>query len=672
MRELFKYLKPYWYLVIISLVVLFLNSGADISIPYVTKMAIDRYITPQWVFLIGKGNVALPQGSTREFRNDTLLLNLHMLDKATIRSLEKKGLISKEHLLIFERIPSEIIEKYGSLFIRGKEGSFWILPQSNLRSIDADDLRRLRGQALSGVIRMALVLVGLLVISFGTGFLLAFLLQYIGQRSIHDLRMSLLKHILRLPVPYFNRTPVGRLTTRATNDLQAIHEMFASVLVYFIKDLVLLVGIVFIMFRMNRSLTMVLLVLIPIIFVCAYLFRKFAREAFRRVRHHIARINAFVQESLQGISVIQVFNAEPRVLSQFQSINEDLFNANMFQLYVFAVFRPLIEVFSAIAIALIIWHGGGEILKGTLTFGALVAFISYVEMLFSPIRDLAEKYNIVQSAMAAAERVFGVFSEPQEISGSIRRGSIKGRIEFRNVWFAYQDEDWVLKDVSFQIEPGEIVAIVGPTGAGKTSIISLLLGFYTPQRGNIFIDGIDTRELHLDFLRENIGVVFQDVFLFDGTIKENILLRMDLPKSSLDRALTVTQMDKLLSRMDRDLDTPIGERGASLSGGERQLLSFARAIARDYPVIILDEATSSIDPYTESLIDKSFHELIKGKTAIIIAHRLATLRKANKIIVVFDGRVVETGTHDELIEKGGVYYHLYMMQFKEIEAKKIE
>lgn len=672
MRELFKYLKPYWYLVILSLIVLFLNSGADIAIPYVTKIAIDRYITPRWVFFSGKGDLELPSGSTREFRNDTLLLNLHMLDKATIKLLEKRGLISKERLLIFEKIPSDIRDRYGTLFIQGKEGGFWILPQSNLRSISAKDLRRLRGESLSGVIRMAMVLVGLLVISFGTGFLLALLLQYIGQRSIHDLRMSLLRHILRLPVPYFNRTPVGRLTTRATNDLQAIHEMFASVLVYFIKDLVLLVGILFIMFKMNLYLTLVLSVLIPVIFFCAYLFRRFAREAFRRVRHHIARINAYVQESLQGIPVIQVFNAESRVLKRFQSINEDLFNANMYQLYVFAIFRPLIEVFSAIAIALIIWHGGGEILKGTLTFGALVAFISYVEMLFSPIRDLAEKYNIVQSAMAAAERVFGVFSQPKEKLGLLKPKRIIGKIEFRNVWFAYQGEDWILKEVSFEIEPGKTVALVGPTGAGKTSIISLLLGFYTPQKGNIFIDGVDIRKIDLDYLRSNIGVVFQDVFLFDGTVKENILLRMDLQESALHRALSVTQLDKLLTRMDRTLDTPIGERGASLSGGERQLLSFARAIARDYPVIILDEATSSIDPYTESLIEKSFHELVRGKTAIIIAHRLATLRRANKIIVVYDGRVVESGTHNELIEKGGVYYHLYMMQFQEIGVERNE
>ncbi len=664
LRRLFRYIRPYLHWVFLSLIVLFLNTGFDLSIPYVTKVAIDRYITPEWAYLLGDPGMPLPEGSTLPFRHDTLLVNLHLLKKSTVTVLEKKQRISGERLLVYTDLPPEILKRYRSLIEVNSAGTHYVIPQSRLSEFAPEDVRKIRGMSLSGVIRMAWLLLLLLTGSFVFGFILAYLLQYTGQRTIHDLRMAVISHILRLPIRFFDHTPVGKLTTRATNDLQAILEMYASVLVYFIKDIFLLFGILYIMYRMNARLTGVLSLLIPFIFFAAYFFRRYARRAFRRVRYHIARINAFVQETLQGISIIQVFTAEAKMFRRFRAINEDLFKAYMQQLYVFAVFRPLIEVFSAVAIAIIIWYGGNEILRGTLTFGALVASLSYIQMLFTPIRDLAEKYNIVQSAMAAAERVFRVLDEPAEPSGTQRLPKVRGEIEFRDVWFAYEDEEWVLKGVSFHVKPGEVVALVGPTGAGKTSIFSLLLGFYRPQKGQILLDGVDIADLSLDDLRSHIGMVFQDVFLFDGTVRENLLLRSEVPEENLVRALQVTQLDDLLARQDRRLDTRVGERGQSLSGGERQLLSFARAIARDYPIILLDEATSSVDSYTEALIERAFRQLIQGRTALIIAHRLSTVRDADRILVVMNGQIVEQGRHEELLEKRGVYYHLYTMQFE--------
>ncbi len=665
-RRLLGYTRPYWHIVLSAFLALLLNSGFDLGVPYVVKTAIDRYVTPHWVFYTGATERF--SHATRPWRGDTVLLNLSELPRSTRKVLETRDEIPHQKLLVYPRVPEDIAERHPGLFLRaGPEGPY-VLPYDRLGDLSPPEVRRLRLVELAGVARMALILLALLVGSFVFGSALTYLLQYLGQRVMFDMRMEVIEHLLRLPVAYFDKNPVGRLVTRATNDIAAVSELYSSVLVFVAKDFLLIFGIFFVMSRMNRSLTLVILALVPFILITTYLFRLYARTAYRLVRRHLARVNAFVQETLNGIALIQVFNAQRNVLRQFRRINDDLFRAFLRQMYVFAVFRPVIEIFSAVAVALVVWHGGGQIIKGALTFGALVAFLSYIDMMFHPIRDLAEKYNIFQSALAGAERVFTLLQEPPEPEGTQDLQEVRGEIVFEDVWFAYNPDEWVLKGVSFRIQPEETVALVGPTGAGKTSIMSLMLGFYRPQKGRILIDGVDIRNLRLSTLRRIIGVVFQDVFLLEGTVLDNLKLHQEIPEPQLERALKITRLQEVVQRLPQGLNTPVGEGGRLLSAGERQLLSFARALARDPKILLMDEATSSVDSYSEYLIEQALRAMLKGKTAVIIAHRLSTVRHADRILVVVGGRIVEEGTHEDLLKKGGVYSHLYRIQFGEAPA----
>ncbi len=665
-RRLLGYTRPYWHIVLLALLALLLNSGFDLGVPYVVKTAIDRYVTPHWVFYTGATERF--SHATRPWRGDTVLLNLSELPRSTRKVLETRGEIPHQKLLVYPRVPKDIAERHPGLFLRASPEGPYVLPYDRLGDLSPPEVRRLRLVELAGVARMALILLALLVGSFVFGSALTYLLQYLGQRVMFDMRMEVIEHLLRLPVAYFDKNPVGRLVTRATNDIAAVSELYSSVLVFVAKDFLLIFGIFFVMSRMNRSLTLVILALVPFILITTYLFRLYARTAYRLVRRHLARVNAFVQETLNGIALIQVFNAQRNVLRQFRRINDDLFRAFLRQMYVFAVFRPVIEIFSAVAVALVVWHGGGQIIKGALTFGALVAFLSYIDMMFHPIRDLAEKYNIFQSALAGAERVFTLLQEPPEPEGTQDLQEVRGEIVFEDVWFAYNPDEWVLKGVSFRIRPEETVALVGPTGAGKTSIMSLMLGFYRPQKGRILIDGVDIRNLRLSTLRRIIGVVFQDVFLLEGTVLDNLKLHQEIPEPQLERALKITRLQEVVQRLPQGLNTPVGEGGRLLSAGERQLLSFARALARDPKILLMDEATSSVDSYSEYLIEQALRAMLKGKTAVIIAHRLSTVRHADRILVVVGGRIVEEGTHEDLLKKGGVYSHLYRIQFGEAPA----
>ncbi len=665
-RRLLGYTRPYWHIVLLAFLALLLNSLFDLGVPYVVKTAIDRYVTPHWVFYTGPTQDFV--SATQPWRGDTVLLNLSEIPQATRKLLEARGEIPRQRLLVYPSVPEDLQRRHPQIFLQASPEGPVVLPYDQLAELSPSEVRQLRARSLAGVARMALILLGLLIGSFVFGSALTYLLQYLGQRVMFDMRMEVIRHLLRLPVAYFDRNPVGRLVTRATNDIAAVSELYSSVLVFVAKDFLLILGIFFVMWRMNASLALVILVLLPFILGTTYLFRVYARSAYRRVRRHLARVNAFVQETLNGIALIQVFNAQRNVLRQFRRINDDLFRAFIRQMYVFAVFRPVIEVFSAVAVALVVWYGGGQILQGTLTFGSLVAFLSYIEMMFHPIRDLAEKYNIFQSALAGAERVFTLLQEPPEPEGSQDLPRVRGEIVFEDVWFAYKPEEWVLKGVSFRIQPEETVALVGPTGAGKTSIMSLILGFYQPQRGRILIDGVDIRHLRLETLRRIVGVVFQDVFLLEGTVLDNLRLHQEIPQELLERALRVTRLDQVIARLPQGLQTPVGEGGRLLSAGERQLLSFARALARDPKILLMDEATSSVDSYSEYLIEQALQEMLQGKTAVIIAHRLSTVRHAHRILVVVGGRIVEEGRHEDLLKRGGVYSHLYRIQFGEALA----
>lgn len=530
----------------------------------------------------------------------------------------------------------------------------------------------IRPGQLRGLYALTALFVGILVVRLFASFAQVYLLQLSGQKIMQDMRTQIFDHLMKLPIKFFDKNPVGRLVTRATNDVAAINEMYASVLVYLFKDVFLVLGILAIMIQLNWRLGVLILVLAPLIAYATWEFRKRARDAYRDFRRKLAKLNAYMQESISGMRIIQLFAQESRSYKTFQSINQEEFEANMRQLMVFAIYQPIIHLMSAVAVALIIWYGGGGVIQGIFTLGSLVAFLSYVEMLFAPIRDLAEKYNILQSAMASAERIFMLLDEKPEDPGKGRvLPRVEGAIEFRDVWFAYEDEDWVLRGVSFKVNAGERVAIVGPTGSGKTTIISLLTRLYDIQKGQILLDGVDIRELDIHFLRAQLAVVLQDVFLFSGDVLGNITLQSDkIPKERAIEAARFVQASSFIEQLPHGYSAEVKERGATLSVGQRQLLAFARAVAFDPKILILDEATANIDSQTESLIQESLKKILRGRTSLTIAHRLSTIRESDKIIVLYKGVVVEQGTHEELLARRGLYHALYTLQFAEAQAVK--
>lgn len=526
--------------------------------------------------------------------------------------------------------------------------------------------------ALRGVGLLALALGGLLLFRLIFSFGQAYLAQYTGQRVMFDLRQEILQHLLRLPASFFDRNPVGRLVTRATNDVAAINEMYTSVLVNLLRDGFLLFGTLFVMFRLNARLTLFILILAPAIALTALVFRIKARAAYRAVRRRLAQLNAFLQEAISGMWVIQLFGQEERSRGQFEEINRAKYEADMQQLFVHAIFNPLISLMQSLALALLLWYGGGGVVRGSFTLGALVAFISYVRMLFQPLIDLSEKYNIMQGAMAAAEKIFALLDEPEEPRGLLpapEGDGFRGEVEFRDVWFAYKDEEWVLKGVSFKVRPGERVALVGPTGSGKTTIINLLLRLYEPQRGQILIDGREIRELDPRWLRAKMAVVLQDVFIFSGDILGNIRLFAEgLPAERAIEAAKFVQAHQFINELPAGYETELGERGATLSVGQRQLLAFARAVAFNPKILVLDEATANIDSQTERLIQEALEKMMAGRTSIAIAHRLSTIRDADRIIVLSHGRIVEEGRHEELMARRGLYAALYELQARTAAA----
>lgn len=674
--KLISFLAPYKSLIVLALFFLVITTAADLAVPYLTKEAIDRKIVLSWakVEFTGKNPILEKEvwkkagGYLLPLKGKEYFLNLRKLKRSERNLLERAGILSrnrywgvkKENL---KKGPLEkIIERHPEIF-QETEG-FYFAKEKNLKKLSFKELIVLRASDLRGLRFIALLFLFVILINLIFNFGQVYTLNYTGQKAMHDMRKRVFSHLLKLPVKYFDKNPVGRLVTRATNDVQAVNEMYTSVLVFLVKDVFLLLGILAIMFKLNPKLTGIVLALAPIIFFIAWKFQKKAREAYRAVRRELARLNAFLQESLSGIKVIHLFAQESGMFKRFRDINHAYYNANIRQILVFAVFRPLIEVIAAAATAIVLWIGGGEIIRQNLSFGALVAILSYLEMLFQPIRDLAEKYNILQSAMAAGERIFGVLSESPEPSGKIALQKIKGEIIFDRVWFAYEDEEWVLKDLSFKVKPGETVALVGPTGAGKTSITNLLLRFYEFQRGRILIDGTDIRKIDPVKLRETMAIVQQDVFLFSGDVRRNIKLLSKIPEENVKKAAETVYADSFIKKLPKGYSTTLGERGAGISHGQQQLLAFARALAYDPRILILDEATANIDSYTESLIQKALQKLLKGRTSLVIAHRLSTIKGADRILVLYKGRIVEEGNHETLMKKKGLYYRLYQIQFK--------
>jgi len=511
-----------------------------------------------------------------------------------------------------------------------------------------------------------------LAVKFGTEFIQALTLQRTGQRIMFDMRMQIFRHLQNLSPSFYDRNPVGRLLTRVTTDVDVLNELFSSGLVSVFGDVFTLLGIIVAMLLLDWRLALVTMAVIPFIGVATAIFRSKARDSYRRVRIAIARINAFLNEHITGMPVVQLYNRERKSAIRFAAINEQHRLANMDSVLAYSWFYPVIELVSSIALGLIIWYGGGRMIQGAMELGALVAFIQYSERFFRPIADLSEKYNILQSAMASSERVFTLLDTPVEVGNPVNpvlpSGSPRGEIEFRNVWFAYNNENWVLRDVSFHVQPGESVAIVGHTGAGKTTTTSLLMRFYDIQRGEILLDGRNIVSLDLGYLRHAFAVVLQDVFLFSGTLESNIRLGSDIPRERILSAARDVNLMPFIESLPNGLEHEVNERGTTLSVGQRQLLAFARALAHDPQVLILDEATSSVDTETEIQIRQAIDRVMEGRTSIVIAHRLSTIQKCDKILVMHKGRVREVGTHQELLAQRGLYYKLYQLQYKDQEV----
>ncbi len=519
----------------------------------------------------------------------------------------------------------------------------------------------------AGLGRIALAFLAVIFVILLASYGQQFLMQLLGQRVLHTIRMELYAKLQRLHLRFFDRNPVGRLVTRVTNDVNALNETFSSGVVAIIGDVVTLILIVAALLYYNWQLALITFLVLPALLVVSLVFKIKVRRAYRDVRTRLARTNAFTQEHISGMTVTQLFNQEQRTGQKFDEINSSLRQAHHRQIYYYAVFFPVVEVIGAVSLGLLLYYGGVRIYEGTLTFGGLVAFIQLVEQFYRPIRDLSEKYNILQNSMAASERIFDLLdTEPAIVDPPApkRIEQFKGRIEFDHVHFAYNDEDWVLKDVTFTVEPGERVAIVGSTGAGKSSLVSLLFRFYDYQKGAIRLDGVRISDMRVRELRSHLGLVLQDVFLFSGDFAGNVRLRDDtIGDDQIRQALSRVGFDRFLKGLPDDLHTEVRERGSTLSTGQKQLLSFARALAYDPNILILDEATSSVDTETELLIQKALEELLKGRTSIVIAHRLSTIENADKIVVLHHGRVREIGTHTELLNKRGVYHTLYQMQY---------
>lgn len=492
------------------------------------------------------------------------------------------------------------------------------------------------------------------------------LMNYAGQQIISKLRKKVFTHIQYLPLSYLDKFSTGRLITRATNDVEALNEVFTDILINLFRDIFLLAGILFVMFRMNVGLAAISFVAIPFIFLITNFFKNKIKENFKTMKSLIGRINGFFAENISGMKLVQIFNRELEKQKEFKYLNDMYFKSTMFQVQMNSLLRPIIEILQTLTVAILVWYGMGKIIGGTLELGVLYAFTTYIKQFFTPINDMAENYNTIQSAIVSADRIFELLDQEElleDLSTGIAIERLSGDIEFKDVWFAYNGEDWILKGVSFNIAAGETAAFVGATGAGKTTIISLISRFYKIQKGKILIDGIDINDYKLWDLRKNVAVVLQDVFLFSGDIRRNIALNDEISELQVNEALDLACANEFIDELPGGMQEPVRERGSTFSAGQRQLLSFARAIAHDPAILVLDEATSNIDTNTELLIQQSIENISANRTTLIIAHRLSTIRSADKIILLRKGKLVEMGNHDELLQKNGYYKELYQAQY---------
>jgi len=674
LRRLIRYAFPYRAVILFALLLTMMITLMDLALPYLSKIAIDRYILATW-YRVGLSSLEAPVKKQisetlgedlRKSEDQSVAFvsheNLKKLDPALLHKLRSRGLISERGYYTIPAVGETDLlkEELGSLLLQ--DGA-WMVPMESVNALKPGEILEVRAKDIKGLGMVGLFLLGLLAVSFWLGYGESYLLELIGQKIMQDIRLDLFKKIQSQALSFFDRHPVGRLVTRVTNDIENLNEMFKSVLVTVFKDIFIVTGILVVLLYLNWRLALVCFTLLPFIFGLTLLFSSLAREAFRELRAKVAMLNAFLQERITGMRTVQLFATEEFQKRRFAEINHENYVAGMKQIRVFAIFMPVMDLLLSFAVALLIWHGGGKVVSEQLSLGELVAFLSYIQMFFRPIRDIAEKYNIMQSAMASTERIVEFLDHHEEIpepDHPVKPERSLGHVQFDRVSFGYRKEVPVLKEVSFEVKPGEMVAIVGATGAGKSTVVNLIERFYDPQEGRVLLDGVDLRQWPRKDLQRQVGLVMQDVFIFSGSLADNILLGGDhAGPEALERAVTQANARSFIQKLAKGMDQEIGEQGSNLSAGERQLLSFARALAHDPKVLILDEATSSVDPETERLIQEAILTMTTERTTLVVAHRLSTIRRADRILVMHRGRIREQGTHDELMAHKGVYYKLH-------------
>ncbi len=661
MKRLLGYARPYWKAILFCIILLIFIAGVELARPYFMQVAIDEHINvydrPLYVY-------------DEKVEEDAVYFENRYY------SIEEIGdPVDKAQLL---RIDGEIflIHQYLGNVDLSEDVRFldderieYLGEEVEARLLNDDEIRDFRARDISSLYRIGIIFFGLIFSAFFLNYLQVYILNYYSNQIIYNIRQQLFSHVENMSLQFFDKNPVGRLVTRITNDTETLHQMYTDVLVNLFKDIFILLGVVIVMLVMSFRLALLSFLVLPVLLLSSYLFRMKVREAYRDVRLRLARINSYLSENFTGMKTIHTFKREVQQFTQFNKINEELLAANKREVFIFAVYRPSMEIIRSLGIAIIIWYGGGQVVQGNIQFGILFAFVNYIKQFFQPINNLTEKYNILQSSMASSERIFKLLDTESTIENPENPKPLQnfsGNIEFKNVWFAYNDEDWVLKDVSFKIRPGESIAFVGATGAGKSSIINLMARFYDIQKGEILIDGVNIKDLSISDLRENIGIVLQDVFMFAGDIKGNISLNNpEISKDKVTEIARYVNLHRFIDRLPGKYDEPVMERGATLSAGQKQLLAFARALAFDPKVLVLDEATSNIDTETEELIQDAMEKMIRGKTTIAIAHRLSTIQSCDKIIVLHKGRIKEMGNHNELLNLKGMYHNLYQLQYKD-------
>ncbi|MCF6466702.1 ABC transporter ATP-binding protein [Clostridium sp. Cult2] len=649
MKRLLKYAKPYWHLLSLTIILMMLVTGLELIRPYLIKVTIDDYING-YKKLMYEMSISEPYKGT--VYNGKKYVRLDRLSETEKEALKNNPV---------------------KLLIKEKDNYYLISPEDSNSSqglqLSKSDYQSFRKYDIDGLTKIGIIFLIAITLAFIFNYLQVYILNYTSQKIIFNIRQDIFSHIQNLSIAYFDKNPVGRLVTRVTNDTENLNEMYTGVLVNLFKDIFILGGIMIIMIKMDFKLALVSFALVPLILIASIIFRKKIREVYRLGRVQLAKINSTLNENITGMKTIQIFKKEEKIFTQFDKINNDYLNTAKREIGLYAIFRPSIEVIRSLGLALLIYYGGHQVLSGVIEFGVLYAFIDYLQRFFQPILDITEKYNILQSAMASSERIFMILDEKTQVDNIDKPIPIthcNGKIEFKNVWFAYEEENWVLKDVSFTIYPGETVAFVGATGAGKSSIINLITRFYDIQKGEILIDGVSIKNYDKYELRKHIGVVLQDVFLFTGTIKDNIRLNnKNIQDDEIVEMAKHVNAHHFIKKLPHQYEEPVMERGSTLSAGERQLLAFARTLAFNPSILILDEATSNIDTETELLIQDALSKLIKNRTTIAVAHRLSTIQNSDKIIVLSKGVIKEMGNHQELLDKEGIYYDLYRLQFKE-------